>query len=1112
MRRNKPSLGTSCAGRACQVHRSCHPCHRASVARGASQKSSTAPACCPHCNPNNTSPPKYPSPWGTGLGNWSEAYAQARAFVAQLTLTEKVNLTTGVGWEGEKCVGNNGAIPRLAFKAMCMEDSPLGVRNTDFNSAFPAGVTIAATWDRALFYQRGFGMGSEHRDKGVDVQLGPVVGPIGRSPEGGRNWEGFSPDPVLSGIGVFETVQGIQAAGVMACTKHYIGNEQEHFRQGSPPASLGGNAISSNIDDITMHELYLWPFADAIRAGTASIMCSYNMINNSFACQNSYIQNYLLKDELGFQGFIMSDWSAQHSGVSSALAGLDQTMPGDEGFDSGNSYWGANLTIAVLNGTVPQWRLDDMCVRIMAAWYYVDRENNQVPDAPNFSAWTTDTFGYQHFYAREAYTQINWHVDVRDNHAQEIRAQAAAGTVVLMNKGSLPLTGKEKLTAVFGSDASENQYGPNGCPDRGCDMGTLAMGWGSGTANFPYLVTPLEAIKAQVLSNGGAIEDVIDDYAYGQMTGLARRVTQVGGACIAFGNADAGEGYITVDNNEGDRNNLTAWHNFDSLVANVTSQCNNTIIVLHTVGPVLVDAWYQNPNVTAIVWAGIPGQESGNSITDILYGKVNPSGKTPFTWGNSRGSYGTDLLYQPNNGNLAPQDNFEEGVFIDYRFFDKTGETPIFEFGLGLSYTTFSYSNLRVTAVAAPAYTAPGGNTGAAPTFGTVSSNAADYVFPAGFHQVPYYIYPFLNSTSLRGSSMDPQYAINYTFPAGGYNSSAQPYLPAGGAPGGNPLLYSTLFTISATITNTGRVAGAEVPQLYLSLGGPNDPKVVLRNFDKLTIQPGASATFTANITRKDLSNWSPALQDWYISCSPKTAYVGSSSRKLPLSASLDVSSFCSGSGTGPLGPSGSSSSSGIPSTTSSRSSTMSTSYANSTTSRSSTSPSSSASGVTSNSPPVSSTTPTTSGSPSVSSTTPASSTRPASSTTPSGSASPSGSSTTSASGSTAAPVSGSPSSSPSTSRPTTTASVSPSSSSPASASPSSSPASPSVSVSPTTGPTSPSASPSSTVPASPSTMSTTVSASATVPSGWTVTVIDQVTTTVPCETNTWAYSSHGWA
>lgn len=168
-------------------------------------------------------------------------------------------------------------------------------------------------------------MGSEHRDKGVDVQLGPVVGPIGRAPEGGRNWEGFSPDPVLSGIAVAQTVKGIQDAGVIACTfgierergldtncdlgtKHFIGNEQEHFRQSPESAGFGFNiseSISSNIDDTTMHELYLWPFADAVRAGTGSIMCSYNQVNNSYACQNSYLLNNILKGELGFQGFVM---------------------------------------------------------------------------------------------------------------------------------------------------------------------------------------------------------------------------------------------------------------------------------------------------------------------------------------------------------------------------------------------------------------------------------------------------------------------------------------------------------------------------------------------------------------------------------------------------------------------------------------------------------------------------------------------------------------------------------------------------------------------------------------------------------------------------------------
>lgn len=403
-------------------------------------------------------------------------------------------------------------------------------------------------------------MGAEHRMKGVDVQLGPVAGPLGRAPEGGRNWEGFSPDPVLTGVMMAMTVSGIQSEGVIACSKHYIGNEQEHFRQAPQTGFNITESISANIDDVTLHELYLWPFADAIRAGTGSIMCSYNQINNSYGCQNSYLLNYILKNELGFQGFVMSDWAAQHSGVASALAGLDMTMPGDVTFDSDTSYWGPNLTIAVLNGTVPQWRLDDACVRIVAAWYYVGRDTAQVPI--NFDSWSLDTYGYQHPVAMQNLRLVNEHVDVRGNHGQLIRQIGAASTVLLKNTNSaLPLTGHEKLTAVFGNDATGNSYGPNGCGDRGCDNGTLAMGWGSGTANFAYLVTPETAIQNEVLANGGAYESVTDNFAASQIKLLASRAS----TSIVFVNADSGEGYIVVDGNQGDRNNLVRFGLVSSL-------------------------------------------------------------------------------------------------------------------------------------------------------------------------------------------------------------------------------------------------------------------------------------------------------------------------------------------------------------------------------------------------------------------------------------------------------------------------------------------------------------------------------------------------------------------
>lgn len=380
-----------------------------------------------------------------------------------------------------------------------------------------------------------------------------------------------------------------------------------------------------------------------------------------------------------------------------------------------------------------------------------------------------------------------------------------------------------------------------------------------------------------------------DNYA---TSSIQKLVSQADVTSIVFVNADSGEGFINVDGNEGDRNNLTLWHSGDDLIKNVSSWCSNTIVVIHSTGPTLVGDWYDSPNVTAILWAGIPGQESGNSITDVLYGKVNPAARTPFTWGPTRESYGTDILYEPNNGDGPPQDNFLEGVFIDYRAFDKQDIKPIFEFGFGLSYTTFEYSNLDITPVSAPEYTPTNGKTAPAPTFGNFSTDSKDYLFPQeSFPHVWQYIYPYLNSTDLKTASADPEYGQKPSefLPAGATDGSAQPLLRSGGGPGGNPGLYDVLYTVTASITNTGPVRGEEVPQLYVSLGGPSDPKVVLRGFDRLRIEPGQTVKFSADLQRRDLSNWNTDCQDWVVSPHPKKVYVGPSSRNLPLSGALNI-------------------------------------------------------------------------------------------------------------------------------------------------------------------------------------------------------------------------------
>lgn len=371
---------------------------------------------------------------------------------------------------------------------------------------------------------------------------------------------------------------------------------------------------------------------------------------------------------------------------------------------------------------------------------------------------------------------------------------------------ALPLN-KPKSIAVIGEDAHDNPGGPNACGDRGCDIGTLAMGWGSGTANFPYLISPNTALKAQAADDKSQYVNVSNNYDFDAVT---KAVTGAEVA-IVFANADSGEGYLTIDGNEGDRNNLTLWQNGDALIAHVASINPNTIVVLHTVGAVIVEAIKNHPNITAILWAGLPGQESGNAITDVLYGKVNPQAKTPFTWGKAREDWGTDVMYTfPSD---PPQLNFVEGVFIDYRHFDAAGIEPSYEFGFGLSYTTFSYSNLKITKNNPGPYEPTTGMTSPAPTFGTIDYNPAHAEFPPGFSAVPRYVYPYISGpipTNL------PQ-----NWPAHSQDGSPQPKLAAGGSGGGNRQLYDTMYTVSATVTNTGDVKGTEIAQLvclFLSL------------------------------------------------------------------------------------------------------------------------------------------------------------------------------------------------------------------------------------------------------------------------------------------------------
>ncbi|KAJ4476762.1 beta-glucosidase [Lentinula aciculospora] len=611
---------------------------------------------------------------------WAAAYSKAQAAVAKLSLTDKVNLGSGVGWEKGNCVGNTPPIPSISFPGLCLEDSPLGVRYADFVSAFPPAINVAATFNRTLMRERGVAMGQEFYGKGVNVALGPMMN-LMRAPAAGRNWEGFGGDPFLSGEGAYETIMGIQSTGVQATAKHYINNEQEHSRTTS----------SSEVDDRTEHELYAIPFLRSVQANVASVMCSYNQINGSFACENDKTLNGILKGEFAFPGYVMSDWGATHSTAPAVNAGLDMTMPGDMGaLGAGGNWFGQNLVDAVNSGSVSEARVTDLATRVLAAWYLVGQDSNY--PTVNFDAWNLNA-------------PVNTHVNVQADHKDLILEIDRASTILLKNAADVLPLNKPSTLAVIGNGAFNSSKGPNGYSDRSGDDGVLAMGWGSGTDSFPYLIAPIDTITSRASTEGTVVSSSSSDTDLNAATAAATKKD----VALVFITADSGEGYLTVEGNEGDRNNLSAWHSGDALVSQVASVNRNTIVVVNSVGPIIMESWIDNENVTAVVWSGLPGQEAGNGIADILYGDYNPSGRLPFTIAKATTDYSAQVIYEDAPDSDILPIPYNEGIFIDYRHFDSASIAPRFEFGFGLSYTTFAYSDVTVSGSTSSSSNPPSG-------------------------------------------------------------------------------------------------------------------------------------------------------------------------------------------------------------------------------------------------------------------------------------------------------------------------------------------------------------------------------------------------------------------
>ncbi|KAF8691858.1 Fibronectin type III-like domain, partial [Rhizoctonia solani] len=592
---------------------------------------------------------------------------------------------------------------------------PLGIRFADQVTAFPAGINAGATWDRDMIRRRGEAMACKLKGKGVPVALRPMM-KLGRVAAGERNWEGFGVDPYHVGEASYETIIGIQDEGVQACAKHYINNEQEHYHATS----------SSNVDDRTQHELYAHPFLRSVMAGAASVMCSHKQ-------RLDHILQY-----------------------ATALGHM--TMPGDIAFRSNDSYFGANSTAAVKNGEVTEDRVTDTTERIVAAWYLVGQDKGY-PDI------NSDSFRLQ--------DPINKHVDVQADHYKLVREVGAASTMLSKNvNDTLPL--KKPITiAMIGSDAGPAQRGPSGYADRGGLDGTLAMGWGSGTAEFPYFISPLEAPQQRAKQDHTTIGWWPNDW---DTVGAANDAANKD-VTLVFVASDSGEQYITVDGNEGDRHNLTASNNI-------------------------------------LLWAS---RSSG-----LVF--LNKS-LLPYTTAKKPEDYSTYVVR--NDPSEQPQIPYTGGLLIDYRWFGAENIEPRYESGLGLSYTTFEYSNLKVT----------------------------------------------------RAEDALSKELIWWDGGVSGNKTGASI----------GAWLHDALFKVSFTVKNTGKVAGSEVAQLYINPpAGANEPPSVLRGFDKVNLESGESKTVQLALSRYDLSIWGAQRQGWARMNGTVGVWVDSGSRNQILKGTIE--------------------------------------------------------------------------------------------------------------------------------------------------------------------------------------------------------------------------------
>lgn len=552
-----------------------------------------------------------------------------KSLIAQMTLEEKAALCTGIGpWE-------TTPVQRLGIPELIVTDGPHGVRRVEDLRAiatqslpatcFPTASALACTWDVDLAHAMGQALGEECVALDVDVVLGPGAN-MKRIPLGGRNFEYFSEDPFLAGELAASLINGIQSQGVGTSLKHFAVNNQEFERF----------SINAEVDERTLREIYLTAFEIAVRkAQPWTVMCAYNKVNGTFCSEHRRLLTDILRDEWGFEGFVVSDWGAVHDRVAGLKAGLDLEMPGprDRRVQA--------VINAVRNGELDEAVLNESVERILRIVFKADETHKG------------GTFD-------------------RAAHHTLARKIATEAMVLLKNNGILPLKNPQQI-AVIGRAAKSAHF----------------QGGGSSHINPTQVAVPFVELQQ-------ALPEAELAFAEGYPDGTDFNQALIDEAVQAAQHADVALLYIALPSfkeSEGyDRADLDLTQQQVALIKGVARVQPNTVVILNNGAPIAVGEWIDD--VAAVLEAWMMGQAGGGAIADLLVGKANPSGKLTETFPLKLNDTPAYINYPGENGTVR----YGEGLFIGYRYYDAKQVPVRFPFGYGLSYTTFAYSNLKLSA------------------------------------------------------------------------------------------------------------------------------------------------------------------------------------------------------------------------------------------------------------------------------------------------------------------------------------------------------------------------------------------------------------------------------